>query len=121
MLRIIMSDQAADEDVLTEEFSEYLNTIRDLYGLLHARYILTDEGMAQMREKYLTLVFGYCQRVLCEKNPVLPIGLSDDYKYARMKVYCPRCREIYKPKIKCSNMDGAFFGQSFPKAFLLVC
>ena len=117
---MLTSDHAPDEDLMTEELSEYLPRVRDFYGMLHARYILTEEGMAQMREKYLNLVYGYCQRVLCEKNPVLPIGLSDDFKYARMKVYCPRCKEIYKPKVRCIDMDGAYFGLSFPKAFLLV-
>ena len=30
------------------------------------------------------------------------------------------CEEIYKPRQKCSDIDGAFFGISFPQLFLMV-
>ena len=76
--------------------------------------------MALMREKYLKGVFGVCPRILCNKQTVLPIGLSNELKYARVKVFCPRCNEIYNAKHKQSQMDGAFFGLSFPQEFFMV-
>lgn len=75
--------------------------------------------MAFVREKYLNGVYGICPRILCNKQTVLPIGLSDDFKYARAKIFCPRCEQIYNTKNKHSQMDGAYFGLSFPQQFFL--
>lgn len=58
----------------------------DLYGLIHARFILSPRGLAMMREKYLLGTFGSCQRVLCERQLVLPIGLSEELSTSRVKV-----------------------------------
>lgn len=92
----------------------------ELYGLIHARYITTPEGLAIMRERYLAGRFGNCPRVMCEKQNVLPIAISEDLKIARVKVYCPRCKDVYSPKKKSADADGAYFGTSFPHLLLMV-
>jgi casein kinase II subunit beta len=48
----------------------------------------------------------------------LPVGLSDTLKTTRFKVFCPRCEEVYLPKSKNVNIDGVYFGTSFPQLFL---
>lgn len=35
-------------------------------------------------------------------------------------MFCPNCEELYKPRQKCSEIDGAYFGQSFPQLFLMT-
>ena len=39
-----------------------------------------------MREKFLLGKFGVCPRVLCERQAVLPIGMSEDLRTSRVKV-----------------------------------
>jgi len=58
--------------------------------------------------------------VLCEKQNVIPIGISEDCKIARVKVYCPRCKDIFSPKKKPADVDGSYFGTSFPHLLLMV-
>ena len=90
----------------------------DLYGLIHARFILTPRGLAMMKEKYMLSAFSYCPRVLCERHNVLPIGVSEELSTSRVKVYCPRCQDVYIPRQKQLDIDGAYFGTSFPHIFL---
>lgn len=87
---------------------------RHLYGLVHARYIVTTRGLAKMLEKYKKSDFGKCPRVLCHSHPLLPVGLSDCPNVRPVKLYCARCEDTYNPKSsRHASMDGAYFGTSF--------
>lgn len=77
-------------------------------------------GLQKMREKYLLSRFGVCPRVLCERQNVLPVGMSEELRTSRVKVFCPRCEDVYIPKKKCPDVDGAYFGCSFPQIMLMV-
>lgn len=44
---------------------------------------------------------------------MLPIGLSEELSTSRVKTYCPRCQEVYVPRQKHLDIDGAYFGTSF--------
>ncbi|KAK0737678.1 casein kinase II, regulatory subunit [Apiosordaria backusii] len=87
---------------------------RHLYGLIHARYIVTTRGLAKMLEKYKKCDFGKCPRVMCHSHPLLPMGLSDVANQKAVKLYCARCEDVYNPKsTRHSAIDGAYFGTSF--------
>ena len=70
-----------------------------------------------MKNKFLNAEFGYCPRVLCERQIVLPIAMSEDLSISRVKVFCPRCEEVYVPRNRFVDIDGAYFGCSFPSIF----
>lgn len=87
---------------------------RHLYGLVHARYIVTTRGLAKMLEKYKKADFGKCPRVMCKSHPLLPMGQSDNPNVKAVKLYCAKCEDIYNPKSsRHSAIDGAYFGTSF--------
>lgn len=91
---------------------------RILYGLIHARYILTHKGLSKMFEKYKNGDFGYCPRVHCQLHPLLPVGLSDQPRINSVKLYCAKCEDLYNPKSgRHAVVDGAYFGTSFPAMF----
>lgn len=112
------------DDQLPEDQQPLVETAAQmLYGLIHARFILTSRGMAAMLDKYNAFVYGTCPLSQCEatNQAVLPIGMSDLLRQNAAKVYCPHCREIYFPKssrLEC--LDGAYFGTSFAHLFFLT-
>jgi len=119
-------DLILDIDIPLDKMSEAQQEIVEsgaelLYGLIHARFILTPRGMQRMYEKYQNIGFGRCPRVYCQGQPVLPVGLSDIPRCYGVNVYCPCCQDIYHPKsTKQANLDGAFFGTTFSHLFLLT-
>ena len=75
----------------------------------------------QQLDKYKKADFGRCPRVLCQSQPLLPVGLSDIPYEKSVKLYCGRCEDIYSPKSsRHGSIDGAYFGTSFPHLLFLV-
>ena len=129
-LKVILSEKKTKDFNLTQELLRDLQEIRDIYGFIHKRFINTPEGLGLMREKFINGIFGYCPRMLCNKQVMLPVGLSEDMRYSQVKVFCPLCQEVYKPRdifygysdkkiVKFDLPDGVFFGTSFPQSFLM--
>jgi casein kinase II subunit beta len=88
-------------DMFTEEQNELVESAAEmLYGLIHARYILISKGLAAMLEKYKSYDFGRCPRVYCCGQPCLPVGQSDIHRSSTVKIYCPKCEDIYYPRSK---------------------
>lgn len=106
---------------LTEEQQDIVETAAEvLYGLIHARYLITGRGMQKMFQKFSNCDFGRCPRVHCKGQATLPVGLSDLPRLYPVNIYCPRCQEVYYPRSsKHANIDGAYFGTTFAHLYLL--
>lgn len=106
-----------------------------LYGLIHARYIITAHGLDAMYNKYAAKEFGTCPLVQCAGQPVLPVGLKDEMGADTVKIFCPKCQCVYHPppiRSRSSHhsagnsgggsgaVDGASFGTTFPHLFLMT-
>ncbi|KAI3498413.1 hypothetical protein L1887_34188 [Cichorium endivia] len=120
-LDLILDAESSHGDMFTEEQNELVESAAEmLYGLIHVRYILTTRGMSAMLEKYKNYDFGRCPRVYCCGQPCLPVGQSDIPRSSTVKIYCPKCEDIYYPRSKYQgNIDGAYFGTTFPHLFLM--
>lgn len=117
-LDMILDNECDDE--LDERQQETIErNAETLYGLIHARFIVTSLGLQMMLDKVRQGDFGTCPRVNCFNQPLLPVGLSDIPMQHTLKMYCPSCQELYFPKYtRHASIDGAFFGTTF--AHLLV-
>jgi len=119
-LDVILDVESREQ--LSEQQHELVDSAAEmLYGLIHARYILTNRGMLTMLEKYKQGHFGRCPRFLCNNQQCLPTGTSDIFRTATVKIFCPKCQDIYFPRSKYQgNVDGAYFGTTFPHLFLMT-
>eukprot|EP00624_Nannochloropsis_granulata_P006954 evm.model.NODE_5589_length_28864_cov_20.848082.2 len=112
-------------------------TAQRMYGLIHARFIVTQKGLNAMREKYERGHFGRCPRLACNEQALLPVGIRDEEsgkeqgeedeghgQRARkgcVNVYCPRCQELYRPADPYhQQLNGAYWGTSFAHLFTLA-
>lgn len=121
-LDLILDVESSHGDMFTEEQNELVESAAEmLYGLIHARYILTTKGLAAMLEKYKNAEFGRCPRVYCCGQPCLPVGQSDIPRQSRVNIFCPRCEDVYTPRSRYhENIDGAYFGTTFPHLFSMT-
>jgi len=118
----VILDSDISFDGCTEEQQEMAeNAAEMLYGLIHARFIVTTRGLQVMAEKYKDATFGRCPKVQCNGEQMLPVGRHDLPRKYSVNVYCPHCQELYYPKSsRQGSMDGAYFGTTFPHLFLLT-
>lgn len=86
-----------------------------LYGLIHARYIISKPGLTAMASKFERSEFGICARYYCNGMHLIPVGATDIPGQETVRLYCPCCSDIYLPlSLRYLNIDGAFFGTTLP-------
>lgn len=121
-LDLILDAEPQPNEILTEEQHELVEGAAEvLYGLIHVRYILTSRGLNAIADKFRNNGFGRCPRVLCEGQQCLPVGTADLPRQSTVKIFCPKCQEIYCPRTKYqSNVDGAYFGTTLPHLLLMT-
>ncbi len=119
---MILDIDPPEDEHLTDAQQEVIESASEmLYGLIHARYILTQRGMQQMLEKYKLGDFGRCPHVYCQGQHALPVGLSDIPRTSMVKLFCPKCQNVYFPSsVRVAAVDGAHFGTTFSHFFLLM-
>ena len=109
----IYAELSEEQNLILEQ------TCEKLYGLIHARFIISPHGLEIMNSKFFDGDFGYCPREKCEKQLVLPIGVSDIPGKSHVMLFCPRCGEVYIPEHeRHRKIDGAYFGTTFPHLLL---
>ncbi|KAJ2653548.1 casein kinase 2 regulatory subunit [Coemansia sp. RSA 1250] len=117
----MITDNPSDKPMSEEVREQVERSAKHLYGLIHARYIITAPGLKKMLDKFKRGDYGRCPRVYCHQNTLMPVGITDVPGQKPVKLYCCRCEDIYNPKSRRHNMiDGAYFGTSFPHMLLQV-
>ena len=121
-LDLILDAEPQPNEILTEEQHELVEGAAEvLYGLIHVRYVLTSRGLNAVAEKFKNVGFGRCPRVLCDGQPCLPVGTADLPRQGTVKIFCPKCQDIFCPRSKYqSNVDGAYFGTTLPHLLLMT-
>lgn len=124
-LRTIVPQYPSALDIILDESDamDMEDNAKELYGLVHARYIITTKGLEAMRHRYEDGAFGVCPRAMCNNQKVVPVGLYDEVKRAPVKLFCPRCMDVYASPLEASYPadmpDGAHFGTTFAHLFFL--
>eukprot|EP00917_Polyrhabdina_sp_WS-2016_P032870 GHVP01070010.1.p1 GENE.GHVP01070010.1~~GHVP01070010.1.p1 ORF type:complete len:254 (+),score=34.29 GHVP01070010.1:76-837(+) len=113
VIELVLSTASVEED---SDFVLLHREATTLYGLIHARYIMSPAGLGMMKSKYNQKAYGTCPRVYCECQSLLPFGDSESLGVSKVKGYCPKCQEIYH--LRNAIVDGSCFGPSFPAFFL---
>ncbi len=119
-LEMILDSECPDEeDLMDRDYKEVYKEAAQLYGLIHSRFSMSVRGLTLIHKRYMHGEYGTCPRINCETQKCLPIGLDGALGKSKVKLFCPRCEQVYSPRGKNSNsLDGAYIGSSLPHMFL---
>jgi casein kinase II subunit beta len=104
-------------NVTQEQVDRLAIATRKLYGLLHERFVITDEGIHKLTTKVNAGVYGRCPRIACKGAAMIPMGFSLDPDVGTANVWCPKCHDVYSGR---TNLDGAYFGPDLPMMYLKI-
>ena len=103
-LSLILDEYDSDsEDVTDEEIEESAEL---LYSMIHARFLTTSAGLKCLRYKVAHGQYGFCPRLLCANQQLIPCGLTEQFGVSTVQLYCPRCEIMYNVT---NRFQGSFF------------
>ncbi|KAJ1954680.1 casein kinase 2 regulatory subunit, partial [Dispira parvispora] len=115
-----LEEDVDEESPELPDMQEVEASAERLYGLIHARYIISRQGLQQMAEKYINGHFGSCPRYMCKNTYTVPCGTTNAVGLDSVKLFCPNCKDIYAPaSTRFNTVDGAYFGTTFPHMFFM--
>lgn len=93
-----------------------------LYAHIHARYVLTPQGLEDVRQKYERCEYGKCPRYLCGGQRLLPYSATEKPGKDVLRCFCPACHKLYKLYSMDPEffIDGCFYGPSLVPMFILT-
>ncbi|OHS99124.1 Casein kinase II regulatory subunit family protein [Tritrichomonas foetus] len=101
-------------DMSERQLNVLAESCRILYGLLHQRYVTSEDGIRKLFSKYARGVYGCCPRTACKGRHLLPIGFDVVPRFNKVSLWCPQCHDVYKSN---SDLDEAYFGPDIPIMF----
>lgn len=118
-LRLLLTI-AEDAEICLEDdwIGPGYQSLLDLYGLIHARYILTTPGMNKMRRKLQNDTYGFSS--LHPEEKVIPIGLSDCLRQGPPFGYNITRGEVEPISSWGDRLDGAYFGTTSVHLLLML-
>lgn len=115
-VQIVKGVKIDPQQYSSEKLESLLNSCCILYGLLHQRFIATEDGVRHLYRKYQDGVYGKCPRAACCGRHLIPTGLSIEIGHSQVLLWCPQCHDLYKPNPEV-DIDGAYFGPDLPIMF----
>ena len=99
------------------ERKEINKRLKDLYGQIHARYLLTNEGCIKAYKCWREAKWGKCTQKDCGSFHLLPYGKTYQLNQCVCIYYCGFCGRFYGKQ--SNSIDGAYFGNWFINYFFL--
>ena len=112
--QIIKGRRVDTSNMSKEQVKQLADSCRMLYGLLHQRYVCSEDGINKLYNKFQRGIYGKCPRIACNRRNLIPMGFNLEPNQDTVKLWCPSCHDIYKTD---KNIDGAFFGPDLPIIF----